>query len=546
LRDLTGVDGIAYTRVSTERQAGEKQTSLTDQRTAILAMAARLGVTIRQWFDDAGASGGDAEGREQFMAMLASCEFAKRPSGTPGLILTLNDSRFGRFDDPEEAAYWRIRFSKVGWLVRFVENDESENPMVRTVMRAIGSAQASEYRQAIKANAKRGARGTAEQGFWAREAPYGYRRKVVYPPGRERVLERGALKAPDEKVRLFPQEEEGAVVRAIFTRYASGEHTLGTLARWLAHEVPHRAWPRRCVQAILKNETYLGDVVGGMRPNDGVRGERYGKRDAHPALVSRELFAEVAARLAENRKRTSGTKGPYILSGLIECAQCHAPYVGGGIGGRVRPRPEIPDGVFWFYRCSSASNEPPYRRECRGRVGTIARHKIDGAVIATLAAELRKPSMTRMIRVEVDRVLAAQQGVTGEGLDRVRTEIGALERKRYRLVALIADETLTAGEAAPQLSAVRTELARLQQRETILRFEERRSVPDAALREQVLTLARDFPRVAAQLTGPALRELIRPWLAFATFDKETRQLTLGIRRLPAIGPFLPTNPPAPD
>jgi hypothetical protein len=57
------------------------------------------------------------------------------------------------------------------------------------------------------------------------------------------------------------------------------------------------------------------------------------------------------------------------------------------------------------------------------------------------------------------------------------------------------------------------------------------AVTDVMVRDEVVALALDFPRVAAHLTGPALRELVRPWLAFATFDKEARHLTfVGGRR----------------
>ena len=54
--------------------------------------------------------------------------------------------------------FWRVHFRRLGWVVRFAENDSSEDPTAKSVMRAIGDAQASEYRRQIKANAKRGAR----------------------------------------------------------------------------------------------------------------------------------------------------------------------------------------------------------------------------------------------------------------------------------------------------------------------------------------------------------------------------------------------------
>ena len=187
-------------------------TSLEDQTQAIEGLAEKLGVTAGCWFRDAGASGATAEGRPAFMEMLGWCEQNSRPMDSPGHVLVLNDSRFGRFVEPEEATFWRHHLYRLGWIVRFCEGDEVEGDF-RSVVRAIGSVQATEYRRNLVANTRRGMKGAAEQGFWTREAPYGYRRQVVYPPDAGRVLEIGQLKAPNEKVKLAPHTEEARMVR---------------------------------------------------------------------------------------------------------------------------------------------------------------------------------------------------------------------------------------------------------------------------------------------------------------------------------------------
>jgi len=55
----------------------------------------------------------------------------------------------------------------------------------------------------------------------------------------------------------------------------------------------------------------------------------------------------------------------------------------------------------------------------------------------------------------------------------------------------------------------------------------------AAERDAMVALASDFAARAREATGPALRELVRPWLANAVVDKEARTLTLSIRCIPA-------------
>lgn len=529
--DLTGVDCCAYCRVSTERQAGEAQTSLADQRATIEALAAKLGVAVGAWFTDAGASGATAEGRPQFSALLSSCEASARSRGSPGLILVLNDSRFGRFEDPEEATYWRVHLSRLGWRVRFCEGDELESGMARGVMRFIGSAQASEYRQNIKRNARRGAEGTARQGYWRTKPPYGYCRKVVFPAGRERLLPPGVPKAPDEKIALWPVEDEAAIVRELFLRFAGGGESLGSLAGWLQHRAPGRAWSRMTVHAVLRNPVYCGDVIGGRRRSDGSEaGETYGKRDAHPPLVERSVFAQVQDRLAANRRQTRAVRSEYLLTGLVICSHCGHAYTGGGLGGDSRLK-KLGDARPHFYKCSGGTAR---MKLCPGKIGTVSRHLLERAVLDTISREVARKAVRERIVAEVDRALAKKGAAPAKDVTRV---LAALAKKRDRLVSAVADGTVTSAEVAAQLTMIRAQIADAEAIRDRARFAEQGARISPKERDDLLQFVFDFPALVKQAKGPALRELVQPWLASATFDKETRYLTLGIRRVPALHLF---------
>src|SRR5207249_4484520 len=110
----------------TEDQATDRKTSLADQRAALAALASQLGRQLDQVFEDAGASGATAEGRRGFTSLVAFCCTHARSPRAPGTVLVLNDSRWGRFRDPEEATYWRVELRRHGWLVRFVEGDTGD------------------------------------------------------------------------------------------------------------------------------------------------------------------------------------------------------------------------------------------------------------------------------------------------------------------------------------------------------------------------------------------------------------------------------------
>src|SRR5262249_28412822 len=141
-----------------------------------------------------------------------SCEASPRPANSPGYVVALNDSRWGRFANSEYATYWRVHLERSGWVLRFAEMDEIQDDAVRPILRAVAQSQASLYRKNLKANVLRGTRGQAEQGYWQAKAPFGYNRKVVYPPGRERVLANNVPKAGDEKIILTPNPDEAPIV----------------------------------------------------------------------------------------------------------------------------------------------------------------------------------------------------------------------------------------------------------------------------------------------------------------------------------------------
>jgi len=550
---LTGVTCIAYLRVSSEKQAGEKQTSLGDQQQALEELALRSGTSIGSWYRDEGASGASVEGRAAFLEMLADCQASPRTASHPGLVLVLNDSRWGRFPDPEEATYWRIVLKKIGWIVRFAEGDDVGDGFARGVIRFIGSAQASEYRANVRRNAKRGSRGTATQGFWAARAPYGYRRKVVFPVGRERILGAGQRKATDEKVILTPDAREARVIKQLFERYSRGTESLATVAMWLRDVVPTRNWTRAAVRYTLSSPAYCGDVVSGRAVTDKAErldgnwhpeSEWITHRDAHPAIVTREVFAACQAILFRNGKWTNRVRTDWLLSGIVSCP-CGRPFVAGG-GGTSKGRP-----VTQSYRCSTKSGLTVDR--CTHR-GGIKKEWLEQAVVDAIGGFVSAPAQQRRILKFLDEALAQSQvdhRRSPPELDRQLLEASAVQG---RLVSAVADGTLTGAEAKSKLTEIRGRLTRLASERRDVACVPRGGPSVADRRNGLSALLRDFSGAARRLQGPDLRELVLPWIAAARFQAADRVLTLDIRHIPTTAltglaqtPCLPfARPPAPD
>lgn len=520
-KQLSAAPCIAYRRVSKEDQAGDQKASLSQQRDAVEALASRLGIALDTVFTDPGRSGGTAEGRPQFMALVRYCEQHAQPRTRPGHVLVLNDSRWGRFDNPEEATYWRVHLEKLGWRVRFAEGDSGDSS-VRPMERAMHQLQASTYREAIKANAKRGARGTAAQGYWCNEAPLGYRRATVGGSRQGTVLQVGQLKTKDEHVKLvLGPESERRVIRFMFETYEPGGVSLGDLCRTLKAKWPGlRKWSRPVIRQMLRNAAYAGDVVWMVRSNGPRDGEPVHKRDAHPALVARALWERVQVRLVSNQKETRPTAGGYPLRNLLTCSECGAPYTGSG--GPKGPATE-PD-RFRFYR------EKETGTPCGHRLGTLQKRIVEPLVVAEVAKVASSPQVQRLIATELDRVLSTDGETAGrKALDAERAQLIA---KRKRVVDAIADGVMSADDAKAKLDELKMAIESLATQSERLHFNKANRKALAGERDQLIALARDFAAQAEKASGSALRELLIPWLAGATVDKEQRKVTLRIWQVP--------------
>jgi hypothetical protein len=96
-----------YVRMSTEHQ----RYSTENQSDAILQYADRYGFDIVRTYADNGKSGLRLDGRDALKQLLIDVE-----GGSPGFkaVLVYDVSRWGRFQDADESAYYRIRLPALG------------------------------------------------------------------------------------------------------------------------------------------------------------------------------------------------------------------------------------------------------------------------------------------------------------------------------------------------------------------------------------------------------------------------------------------------
>lgn len=131
---------------------------------------------------------------------------------------------------------------------------------------------------------------------------------------------------------------EARTVRSIFELYGSGK-SYNQILDAVAGTTGKRGRPlgKNSLHSILANERYIGVYTwnkrhvklfhkwaGGTPNPDCVRIE-----GVIPAIISEELWKKVQKRMSDNKRNARNkAKRSYLLSGLIECEECGAAYVG--------------------------------------------------------------------------------------------------------------------------------------------------------------------------------------------------------------------------
>jgi DNA invertase Pin-like site-specific DNA recombinase len=302
-----------YLRMSTEHQ----QYSIDNQADAISRYAREHNMEIVRTYSDSGKSGLTIQHRPGLRQLIADVE-----GGSPGYaaILVYDVSRWGRFQDVDESAYYeyQCRRAKIAlhYCVEPFSNDGSAwEALVKTLKRTM----AAEYSRELSAKVFAGQSRLTELGFrQGGTAGYGLRRLLV-DQGRKpkAVLRRGEEKsiATDRVVLIPGPEEEIAIVKEVFHLYAE--------QRWRPVEIAEmlnrrgtlgeggRPWTRHIIRRMVTNPKYVGANVTNRQstklktrrvtnpPEMWVR-----KDNAFQALVEPELYSKAVAEAEARSHQT--------------------------------------------------------------------------------------------------------------------------------------------------------------------------------------------------------------------------------------------------
>lgn len=329
--DGAEVEGLGraaeYVRMSTDHQ----KYSTENQAEAIRQYAARRGFAIVRTYADAGKSGLRLDGRDALKRLIDDVQTGTADFTT---ILVYDVSRWGRFQDADESAYYEYICKRAGISVQYcAEQFDNDGSPVSTIVKGVKRAMAGEYSRELSVKVFTGQCRLIELGFRQGGPPgYGLRRSLIDQSGASKgVLSRGEQKSlQTDRVVLVPgPDHEVETVRWIYSSFAQDRKLEGEIAsilneRGVATDLG-RQWTRGTVHQVLINEKYIGNNVwnrGSFKlkkkrvrnsPDMWIRADR-----VFEPLVDRSQFEAARAIITERSKRLTDHEMLAALHGLLE------------------------------------------------------------------------------------------------------------------------------------------------------------------------------------------------------------------------------------
>jgi DNA invertase Pin-like site-specific DNA recombinase len=256
-----------YVRMSTDHQ----KYSTENQADAIKEYAIRHQMEIVRTYADAGKSGLKIDGRDALKGLIADVQAA---TADFTVILVLDVTRWGRFQDADESAYYEYICRHDGIDVQYVaEQFENDGSPVSTIVKGVKRAMAGEYSRELSSKVFAGQCRLIELGFrQGGHAGYGLRRILVDEHGQQKAeLKRGEHKSlQTDRVILIPgPDEEIENVRLIYRSFVDEGMRESQIAAMLNQRGVltdmERAWTHSVIHGILTNEKYIGNNIYNRR-----------------------------------------------------------------------------------------------------------------------------------------------------------------------------------------------------------------------------------------------------------------------------------------
>lgn len=246
--------------MSTEHQ----QYSTGNQQANIRDYAVRRGFEIVRTYADEGKSGLRIDGRQALQQLITDVESGHTDFQ---VILVYDVSRWGRFQDADESAYYEYVCKRAGIQVAYcAEQSENDGSPVSTIVKGVKRAMpvniTASFRKVFAGQCRLIELGFRQRGL----AGYGLRRVLIDQHGiMKGELHRGEHKSlQTDRVVLMPgPESEIRIVNLIYNWFIEeslNEYEIAArLNAMCVHTDLDREWTRATVREVLTNEKYIGN-----------------------------------------------------------------------------------------------------------------------------------------------------------------------------------------------------------------------------------------------------------------------------------------------
>jgi DNA invertase Pin-like site-specific DNA recombinase len=313
--------------MSTEHQ----KYSTDNQGEAIRLYAQRRGYEIVRTYADEGKSGLTLSGRLALQKLLDDVESGQADFEA---LIVYDVSRWGRFQDPDEAATFELRCRRAGVQVHYcAEQFENDGSIGSSIIKTVKRAMAGEYSRELSVKVFAGQANLIRLGYrQGGAAGFGLRRLLVDQAGEAKTtLDRGEQKSiATDRVILVPgPDDEVDVVRDVYRQFVeegrSEREIAGQLNKRKILTDLGRPWTRGSVHQLLINEKYIGNNVWARTsfklkgahvqnaPGEWVRSD-----GAFVGIVDPDLFARARAIISARSDRLTDDRMLELLAQILE------------------------------------------------------------------------------------------------------------------------------------------------------------------------------------------------------------------------------------
>jgi DNA invertase Pin-like site-specific DNA recombinase len=316
-----------YVRMSTEHQ----QYSIDNQSDALKEYADKHNMEIVPSYVDEGKSGLSLGGRDALQRLIKDVQTGKADFDA---ILVYDVSRWGRFQDADESAYYEYICRRAGIKVVYcAEQFENDGSPISTIVKGVKRAMAGEYSRELSSKVFKGQCRLIQLGYrQGGMAGYGLRRMLIDQNGNAKgelaIGEKKSIQT-DRVILVHGPEEEIETVRWIYSQFIESGKTEREIAEALNAKGLKTdldaAWTRATVHQLLTNEKYIGNNIYNRisfklkhkrvsnPPDMWIRAD-----GAFEPIVEQELFRRVREIIFARSRRYSDSELLEKLKSLYE------------------------------------------------------------------------------------------------------------------------------------------------------------------------------------------------------------------------------------